>query len=59
MNHHESNFNSTKHIKVLLMEEILHRLIYEISDYLQGFVHLRLFGMISEPSTVSYTNEMK
>ena len=36
---------------ILLMEEILHQLIWKISHYLHGFIHPR-WCRISEPSTV-------
>jgi len=43
---------AAKPMKILLMEEILHQLIWRNYHYLRGFMHLRwLFG-ISEPSTV-------
>ena len=39
------------HTSILLMEEILHQLIWKTSHDLQGFIHLR-WCRISEPSTV-------
>ena len=36
------------------MEEILHQLVWQISHYLQGFIHVGCLFGISEPSTVLY-----
>ena len=41
----------TANILKMLMEGILHHLIFRVSQYVRGFIHPRwLFG-ISEPST--------
>ena len=43
-----------KNIHIVDGSEILHQLIWEIFQYLQGFMHVRWFSRrISEPSTVS------
>ena len=40
--------NGTGFFEILLMEEILHQLIWRNYHYLQGFIHLRwLFGISS------------
>ena len=45
------------HLLILLMEEILHQLIWQISHYLQGFIHPRCCRISSINSSMGYTPE--